>query len=892
MRGMRLSNFLLYGFGLLLSVAASATPSHAACAEAAQFNTPNLVFSIQPVGQSGLTQTATLTFTTACPGTISNIIVSVSGTNAGDFSAAGNGATPCNAASTFSIDSGVPASCTIGATFTPTATGTRTATVTATFTVTGEFSNGPVSFNVVGGDEVAYVTTGVGGQVLAVDGTTGAFQILSNGPACGTPPCFNPTGAVVGPDGKIYVTDQVNSEIWRMNQDGSQLEAVYLGSGCGGDGSPCRVEGPSFSSSGAGDLYFNTYYNTGLYVLPGIGTTAFGGSFPSPTSVAGTVDGGIGTAFDANGNLLAADVEFTAVWTLPPPYSPSTAPSQLINNGTSAVGLESPAGIALNKLTGMVFVADPQAKVNDVSFSEIMQVVPPVSLTAPATTTTYYTFNTEACDSADFVEYIQSDMTGVLFATTSTSPISFGDAGISGCGKVWRIDPPESSPNCIGSPTPCATLLVDLNAAYTSGIAAVCFSPCGLNSAQAIGVAMPPTPGPTQSVPLSASGGTYSVGIPLGCAPTRLPPNNCSSTITGVYPAGIYSSGDMMNITFNEVGQAKYAVNVGGGPYALTTLAPVAGWGGNGIVPSLVCLNGSGSACDDPVTPGTSYEIFTTWQTTQMGYCGLTPHLLRGDPVGGPYTFLVDTLVPGSCEVEGEPSAGTKGKSSCTSSSSSSCASDWLNSTGPVTGSTSGITATATITSPANGATFLLNQSETAAFSCGPPSIVVFCPGIVTNPAYPSTVISVANGGPLPTSLIGTNTLSVNPNVDGGSPGAGATAQYTVVQCQDVGLSFNPDTVAVGKSTKVSTSLQSCNGSLELAVIQFDLTGPLGKSCAIVTTPQLSLPAILGNKPVDFNFEMKIPNGACAGTYTVTSNTYVKGALVSTTSSSLVVTAH
>jgi len=897
MRGITVARVLSYLTVLLFLAGLSAMPSHAqTCPPLGISSTPYLVFGPQAVGQSGLTQTTTITFTTACgPGatTVTINSISISGANPGDFVATGNADGGCSSSLTFGP---VPdsISCTLAVTFTPSALGTRTATVSINYSSSqpagAALSTG---VNVIGGDEIVYVTTGVGGQVLIVDGfTPGVFEVLQDAPfACEGICPFNPTGAVVGPDGRIYVTDQVNSGIWRINPDGSGATSVYSGSSCP-DSSPCKVEGPSFSASGNGDLYFNTYYNDGIFVIPGAANAPVGGPFNPPASVNTYPEGGTGTAFDGNGNLLASDVEFPVVWTIPPPYTASaTEPAELINDATSIVVPGSPAGIALNKFTGQVFVADPQADLNELPFNGIMQVVPPVPPSATYTTTPYYAFTSEsACDSPDEVEYIQSDMTGHLFATTSTSPISFGPAG-NGCGKVWRIDPGAS---------PTATLLLDLNAVYTSGIADVCAPGCGLNATQAIGVAIGPTQGPTQSVPLSSSGGTYSVGVPLTCTPSLAPPNNCSAAITGVYPAGIYSSGDSMNITFNEVSQQQYLARLGpGSPYAMTTLAPVAGWNGNGIVPSLVCLNSSGNACDDTVAPGTSYEIFTTWQTNQTNYCGMTPHLLRGDPVGGPYSgpdgLLVDTLVPGSCLVVGEPGAGSTGKSTCTTTSSSTCASDWLNSTGAVTGSTSGITATATITTPASGANFLLNQSETATYSCSqtpvpPPSIVVFCPGIVTEPN--GAIASVVSGGALPTSQAGSYTLSVNPNVDGGSPGTGATAQYTVSACQDIGLTFNPSTVAVGKSTIASASLQSCNSSTELAVVQFNLTGPLGKACAISTTPELSLPFILSSKPIDFSFKLTIPSGACAGTYTLSSNTYVKGTLVSTSSSSLVVTAH
>ncbi|HXW54572.1 MAG TPA: hypothetical protein VEJ67_02400 [Candidatus Cybelea sp.] len=896
MRGTTMLRAFSYLAALLFLAGLAAMPSHAACGAGALSNTPYLVFGPQAVGTSSpLTQTATLIFGSGCPVTISNISITVGGTNAGDFSAAGNGATPCNAETSFALVAGENASCTVGATFTPTATGTRTATITVSYTVTGAFNTGPTTVYLVGGDEIVYVTTGVGGQVLTVDGTTGAVQVLSNAPALCDGPCpFNPTGAVVGPDGKIYVTDQVNSEIWRMNEDGSQVESVYQGGSCP-DSSPCKVEGPSFSASGTGDLYFNTYYNDGIFVIPGVGNTPFGGEFNPPASVNTYPSGGTGTAFDASGNLLAADVEYSAVWTIPSPYSYSNEePAQLINYATTAVAPGSPAGIALNKFTGQVLVADPQA--NDGAFNGIMQVVPPVSPSTTYTTTAYYAFTSEsACDSPDEAEYVQSDMTGHLFATTSTNPISYGPAG-NGCGKVLRIDPPGSSPNCIGSAAPCATLLVDLNAVYTSGIPGVCDEgECGINSSQAIGVAIGSTQGPTQTVNLLPGGGTYSVGVPFGCTATLLPgpSNTCYATISEMYPAGIYTSGnDVMNITFNEVSEQQYLNRVGvSSPYYTTAIAPVNGFNGDGIVPSLVCLNSmTGEPCSDTVTQGTSYNIFTTWQTIQTNVCSLMPHLLRGDPAFGPYpyTSLVDTLV--SCTDGG---AGTQGKSSCKTTSSSSCASDWLDSFGPVTGSTAGVVATETIASPTSGASFLLNQPATATFSCGQtpssPSIVVACQGTVTNPAYPTTVVSVTSGGPLPTSLVGTNTLSVTAEVDGGSPGTGATAQYTVAPCQDVTIAFNPSTVALQNSTTATVTLQSCNSSTEIAVLQFTLTGPFGKSCGMSHTLMFSLPAILASKPVQLKIPMTLPSGACAGTYTVSEGTYVKGTLVDTTSSSLVV---
>ena len=122
MRGIRLSSLLLHGIVLLLLLGASAMPSRAACAINGLFTSPNLVFGPQSVGQSGLTQTATLIFV-GCPGTAQINSITIGGTNAGDFSTSGNGATPRSVGSVFTVTAGPAPSCTLGSTFTRTATG-------------------------------------------------------------------------------------------------------------------------------------------------------------------------------------------------------------------------------------------------------------------------------------------------------------------------------------------------------------------------------------------------------------------------------------------------------------------------------------------------------------------------------------------------------------------------------------------------------------------------------------------------------------------------------------------------------------------------------------------------------------------------------------------------
>src|SRR5262249_50928723 len=125
-----------------------------------------------------------------------------------------------------------------------------------------------------------------------------------------------PEGMVVGPDGKLYVCEGAGftpgffNRIIRMNQDGTQVEPVYLKVGSAGPNAP---EGPSFSPSGA--LFFNTRQtdtpHNGVWKITGASRIPFGGTFPAPvlaippSGPGGTgITHGEGTTFTANGDLL------------------------------------------------------------------------------------------------------------------------------------------------------------------------------------------------------------------------------------------------------------------------------------------------------------------------------------------------------------------------------------------------------------------------------------------------------------------------------------------------------------------------------------------------------------------------------------------------------------
>ena len=161
-----------------------------------------------------------------------------------------------------------------------------------------------------------FVSTQGGNQILKVDGNLGTVSVISTG-LQGLNLSFVPEAMVVGPDGKLYITDPTDGLVARMNQDGTQAEIIYRRNcnlGC-----PFNPQGPSFNPSSTADLYFNTSLtgNThdGVWVMTGVGATPFGASLIPPVNVVPgsavcgtpacfTPDNGAGTAFDSADSLL------------------------------------------------------------------------------------------------------------------------------------------------------------------------------------------------------------------------------------------------------------------------------------------------------------------------------------------------------------------------------------------------------------------------------------------------------------------------------------------------------------------------------------------------------------------------------------------------------------
>jgi probable HAF family extracellular repeat protein len=345
--------------------------------------------------------------------------------------------------------------------------------------------------------------------------------------------------------------------------------------------------------------------------------------------------------------------------------------------------------------------------------------------------------------------------------------------------------------------------------------------------------------------PLSNGGGTASFifdsnvyNILYQYPKDFVPPSGCNLTVTPI-----------------QTSQADWgARTLPPSPYAGTQLAPVAGLGGDGIIYEAV------STCPEPPLDA-SFTITTSWD----GRGGDNPGFLKApiDTNNWENVFVSYSAT----RLDGGPDPTVVGKSKDGFS-------DWA-----VVYDVAGTAPSIQVTTPAGGATYTLNQTVSANYSCTGASVLT-CIG------------PVANGGVIDTSSLGSKTFTVNATVSAG-PSAVQTVTYNVVDvCHYTWFTLNPSTVPLGGSTKVTANLHSCSNISQKVVLQFAWTVPAPGSCTSNKTVVLTTPAFL-LKPqtsISFTFPLLIPKKICTGTYTVSAATLVGGVVADTISSSLTVT--
>ena len=345
-----------------------------------------------------------------------------------------------------------------------------------------------------------YVSTGSGGQILAVDGSSGVTSVLYSPP--GESYVYDLEGLAVGPDNLIYITDPDDWDIFRLPQTtGGTLQAVYQYS----EGGPDEVQGPSFSTTG--QLTFNTEDDNGVWQI------SFDPSDnpSSPLQIIPNANGateGAGTTFNHSDELLIVD-QYPGDGSPAADVLQQTAPGASTTSVLIPYGnLWFPVGVALDSF-GNIYVsssrsASPSGTPNVSQFT-LQQ----------GEEGSYYGFNTTYAyfpyDDGEYYspQYLQFDASNRLYVVTQD---------FYGNGQVWRVDP-------IGSPPTAgtATLLVNLGYAYSNGTIP------NLGGSTAVGVALsgtgstnsyttPPQP-ITPGVPVTYSYGNITnqtITIPVG----------------------------------------------------------------------------------------------------------------------------------------------------------------------------------------------------------------------------------------------------------------------------------------------------------------------------------------------------------------------------------------
>ena len=189
---------------------------------------------------------------------------------------------------------------------------------------------------------------------------------------------------------------------------------------------------------------------------------------------------------------------------------------------------------------------------------------------------------------------------------------------------------------------------------------------------------------------------------------------------------------------------------------------------------------------------------------------------------------------------------------------------------------------TIAIAVPGSGSTYAANQSVDASYSCsdGAGSGVKTCSGSVAN----GTAINTVPNG---VSTAKTFTVVGTDNVGNSTA---TTVNYSV-SCHYVVFGVSPTSVNPGGKITITASAMDCMSASQSISLEFIWTGPVGKSCSSTKTVMFTTPyfTIRAGTSDSVSFPYTIPTTACAATHTLTTDTFIAGSQVDSTSVSLTV---
>lgn len=322
--------------------------------------------------------------------------------------------------------------------------------------------------------------------------------------------------------------------------------------------------------------------------------------------------------------------------------------------------------------------------------------------------------------------------------------------------------------------------------------------------------------------PLNSGGGTNPYPFAVGNVP-----NVFNYKVT--YPALASPPPTPVDLVVQPIliSQADLNALVGGTPFQGVQIVPYDGTGGFGVLFRGTCQDSSQNPVACPQTTG-PHDIKTSWNSPS-GQTISNPAFLMATTGTHDWQNVFTSL----SETRTDPTG--SGRTPPTFS-------DFVFVQAPPT-------ITITITTPQEGATYLLNEAVAASYSCTPASPQLSCTG------------NVANGSNIDTSSVGSKTFTVNANVNG-SPAGAKTVNYNVAYNTDGCLLYDPNR-SVKKGATFPIKLQVCDAAGN------NLSSPSIVVHALSVTPVTNAPPGAledsGNANPDFDFRFDSTLGVGGG---------------------------